>query len=235
MRNTCYNKYRNLPVQAKASFWFLVCSFLQKGISILTTPVFTRLLSTGEYGQYNVFSSWMGIITIFVTLNLYAGVYTQGLVKFDKERKVFSSSLQGLTTIMVMGWTAVYLVFREFWNTLFSLSTVQMLAMLVMIWSSTAFSFWAASQRVQYRYKALVIITLIVSFAKPVISIVFILLATDKVTARILALVLTELIGYSGFYIIQMKSGKKFISKKFWKYAVLYNLPLIPQIGRAHV
>ncbi len=228
MRNTCYNKYRNLPVQAKASFWFLVCSFLQKGISILTTPVFTRLLSTGEYGQYNVFSSWMGIITIFVTLNLYAGVYTQGLVKFDKERKVFSSSLQGLTTIMVMGWTAVYLVFREFWNTLFSLSTVQMLAMLVMIWSSTAFSFWAASQRVQYRYKALVIITLIVSFAKPVISIVFILLATDKVTARILALVLTELIGYSGFYIIQMKSGKKFISKKFWKYAVLYNLPLVP-------
>ena len=76
-------KYRSMPVQVKASLWFLICSFLQKGISTVSTPIFTRLLSTAEYGQYNVFNSWLGIITIFVTLNLSAGVYTQGLVKFD--------------------------------------------------------------------------------------------------------------------------------------------------------
>ena len=91
-------KYRGIPVQVKASFWFLICAFLQKGISMLTTPIFTRLLSTAEYGQYNVFNSWLSIVTIFVSLDLAAGVYTQGLIKFEPERKVYSSSLQGLTT-----------------------------------------------------------------------------------------------------------------------------------------
>ena len=85
-------KYKSLPVQIKASFWFLICSFIQRGISLITTPIFTRLLSTVEYGQYNVFNSWMGIINIIVTLNLYAGVYQRGLVIFEKQRNVFSSS-----------------------------------------------------------------------------------------------------------------------------------------------
>ena len=61
--------YHKLPVQVKASLWFLICSFLQKGISVISTPIFTRLLSTAEYGQYSVFSSWLGIINIFVSLS----------------------------------------------------------------------------------------------------------------------------------------------------------------------
>lgn len=222
------DKYKSLPVQIKASFWFLICSFLQKGISTITTPIFTRLLSTEEYGAYNVFNSWLGIISIFISLNLYNAVFAQGLVKFSDKRAVFCSSLQGLVLTLTAGWTIVYLLFREFWNNVFGLTTVQMLAMLVMIWTSSAFSFWAGEQRVLYKYKNLVIITLLVSIAKPLLGIIFVLLAKDKVTARILGLVLVELIGYTGLFIVQMKRGKKFFSAKFWKYALMYNLPLIP-------
>ena len=84
-------KYATLPIQVKASLWFLICSFLQKGISTISTPIFTRLLSTEEYGQYSAFSSWLEILTIFVCLQLSAGVYQQALIKFDKERHVLSS------------------------------------------------------------------------------------------------------------------------------------------------
>ena len=143
-------KYRNMSVQVRASFWFLICSFLQKGISSITTPIFTRLLTTEEYGQYGAFNSWLGIITIFVTLNLFYGVYTQGLVKYEEQRAVYSSSLQGLTLTLCLVWTAVYLVKRDFWNSLFSLTTVQVLAILVMIWATAAFNFWAAERRVMY-------------------------------------------------------------------------------------
>lgn len=222
------DKYKNMPVQVRASLWFLICSFCQKGISNITTPIFTRLLTTEEYGQYNVFNSWLWIVTIFVTLNLYCGVYTQGLVKYSDERNVFSSSLQGLTTFLTVAWTIVYLCFHNFWNELFSLTTVQMLAMLIMIWTTAVFNFWASEQRVLYKYKILVMITVLVSVLKPIIGIVFVVNAEDKVTARILGLVLVELIGYTALYFIQMKKGKVFFSKKFWKYALMYNLPLIP-------
>ncbi len=228
MGNKLIGRYRSMPIQVRASVWFLLCSFMQKGISTLTTPIFTRLLSTTEYGQYNVFNSWLSIVTIFVTLHLYSGVYTQGLVKFSDERNQFSSSLQGLTTVMVAAWTVIYLAFHNFWNNLFSLTTAQMLCMLVMIWATAAWSFWAAEQRVKLKYVTLVVVTIIISLAKPLVGILFVTHSDDKVTARIFGLMLVEVVGYVGLYISQMRRGKKFFSKKFWKYALLFNLPLVP-------
>ena len=226
--NKAIKKYKSLPVQVRASFWVLICSFLQRGISMITTPIFTRLLTTAEYGQFNVFNSWYGIATIVISLYLSGGVHQQGLVKFDKDRAVFSSSLQGLTTSLVLTWTIIYLLFRDFWNNLLSLSTVQMLAMLLMIQTTAVFHFWTNEQRVEYKYRALVGVTFAVSLAKPLVGISLVTHAKDKVTARILGLALVELIGYTGLYIVQMRRGKKFFSAQFWKYAIIFNLPLVP-------
>ena len=228
MRMVLIDRYKALPKQVKASAWFLICSFLQRGISVLTTPIFTRLLSTAEYGSYNVFYSWLGIVTLVVSLNLYAGVFGQGLIKFDNERAVFASSLQGLTVTLVFAWTVIYLIFRNFWNTLLSLTTVQMLAMLLLVWTSAVFGFWATEQRVKLSYVKLAVVTIVVSVAKPVIGIIFVVNANDKVTARILGIALVELISYFGLFVSQMHQGGKFFSARFWKYAVLFNLPLIP-------
>lgn len=221
-------KYNTLSTPLKATIWFFVCSVLQRGISVITTPIFTRLLTPEEYGQFSVFNSWLAIITTIVTMQLAAGVYTMGIVKFKDEEHVFTSSLQGLTLTLCLVWTGIYLLFRDFWNNVFELTTVQMLAMMLMIWSSTTFTFWMTTQRNAYRYRMLIVVTLIVSIAKPVVGIIFVLHARDKVTARILGLMLVEAAAYSIFFFIQMKKGKTFFSAKFWKYAVIFNLPLIP-------
>lgn len=222
------DKYRKLPKQVKASLWFLICSMLQKGISVLTTPIFTRLLSPTEYGHYNVFISWSEILAIFISLRLAYGVYTRGLVKYEKDSAVFSSSLQGLSLVLCLFFTVVYLIAHDFWNSVFELTTVQMLCMLVMIWATAAFQFWAAEQRVNFQYRKLVLITIIVSLLKPIVGIIMVTHAEDKVTARILGLALVELIGYIGLFIVQMWRGKKFYSAKYWKYALVFNIPLLP-------
>lgn len=226
--NKYLKKYSQMPTPLKAAAWYFICSFFQKSISVLTTPIFTRLLNTAEYGRYSVFNSWLGIVSIFTTLRLYLGVYEQGIIKFEKERAVFSSSLQGLTLTLVAAWTVIYVLFRDFWNNIFSLTTVQVLAMLIMIWTTAVYYFWAAEQRVIFNYRKLVALTVFVSLAKPIVGIVFVLLAEDKVTARILGLLLVELIAYSGLFVVQMKRGGKFFSAKYWKYCVWFNLPLIP-------
>lgn len=222
------NKYKEFPVQVKASMWFLVCAFMQRGISVLTTPIFTRILSTSEYGQYNVFNSWLGIISVFVSLNLYSGVFAQGIVKFDDERRKFASSLQGLCITLDVSWTIVYLIFREFFNKLLGLTTVQMLAMFVMIWATAAYNFWSVDQRVDFKYRKLVAITIVTSIAKPVVGILLIMHANDKVTARILGLALVEIVAYIGLSISIYLKGKTFYFKKYWKYALAFNIPLIP-------
>ncbi len=221
-------KYKKLPVQVRASIWFLICSFLQKGISMLTTPIFTRLLTTAEFGDFNAFNSWYSIINIIISLNLYAGVYTQGLVKYDEEKEVFSSSLLGLTTTLVCAFSVIYFLFRDYFNSLFSLTTVQMVCMFLMILSTAAFNFWATYQRVLYKYRGLVILTLVVSILKPVVGIELVLNSSDKVTARILGLTIVEVVSYFALYVVRMRKGNTFYSKKFWKYAIFFNLPLIP-------
>lgn len=228
MLTQVFNRYKSLSIQLRATIWFFICSVFQRGISVITTPIFTRLLSTAEYGQYGVFNSWLSIISIIVTMQLTSGVYTMGIVKFKEEEKSFTSSLQGLTLTLCVFWTIIYILFHDFFNGLFSLTTVQMLAILVMAWASSSFNFWMTTQRNAYKYKLLVIVTLLVSLAKPLIGIFFVLHAEDRVTAYILGLALIEIIAYTGFFFVQMKRGKKFFSAKFWKYAILFNLPLIP-------
>ncbi|MCR5609723.1 MAG: oligosaccharide flippase family protein, partial [Lachnospiraceae bacterium] len=221
------SSYNLLPVQIKASFWFLICSFLQSGIAIITTPIFTRLMSTSEYGNYGTFNSWMGIITIIVSINLSSGVFMQGLVKFSNERDLFASSLQGLNFTLCIFWTIIYLLFHHYINLLLGLTTIQMASMIIMIWANAAFSFWLVEQRVLLKYQKLVVITAISSIVQPIVGILFVFLSTDKVTGRILGQMFAQVACYAWFFFIQLKKGKYFFSKKYWLYALSFNLPLV--------
>ena len=226
--HTAINKYKAIPLAVKASFWFLVCSFLQKGISTITTPIFTRLLTTEEYGQYTVFNSWLDVCSIFVTARLYYGVFVQGLVKYDDNRAAFASSMQGLELTLCLIWTIIYICTKDFWNSLFGLTTVQMLCMLVSIWAAGAFRFWAAEKRNEVKYRSLVAVTILTSVLKPLLGIILVIKAEDKVTARIFGLVLVEFIVYVWLFFIQMLRGKTFFSAKYWKHSLMFAIPLIP-------
>lgn len=226
--NKLIKKYKVLPTGVKASLWFLFASFFQSGISVISTPIFTRLLSTSEYGQYNVFQSWLNIMTVFVSLKLYAGVFSAGVVKFEEDRKRFAAALQGLCLTIVAVWIIIYLIFQNVFNELFSLTTIQSLAMFLLIWTTSIFSFWAVEQRTDNKYVQLVAVTTLVSLLKPIVGIILVISADDKVTARILGLVAVEFIVYISLFAGDIIGGKTFFDKSYWKYALSFNIPLIP-------
>lgn len=90
------SKYRSLSIQARAALWFTICSFLQKGISFITVPIFTRLMSTEEYGTYTVYLSWLQILTILTSLYLFNGVYDNAMAKYEKQRYAILFASAGL-------------------------------------------------------------------------------------------------------------------------------------------
>ncbi len=222
------NKYNGLPVQVRASLWFMICSFLQKGISFITTPIFTRLLNSAEYGAYGVYTSWDTILTVFITLQLSLGVYVQGLVKFEKDKNVFSSSLLGLTTTLSAFWFVVFGVFNSFFCGLFELNTLQLLSIPVDVWLVAVCTFWSTDQRVDYKYRKLVLVTVVSSILRPLAGIAAVIIFDDKVTARIISTIVVYAALYIVLFAIMMKKGKVFFHKKYWKYAIKFNLPLIP-------
>ena len=93
---TFYEGYLKMPDPAKASFWFMICTILQKGISMITMPIFTRIMSSEHYGIVSVYNAWYGILAIFATLNLSAGVFNKGMIKYEDDKANYMSSMLGL-------------------------------------------------------------------------------------------------------------------------------------------
>ena len=85
------NKWNKLPLAAKVSTAYAVCSILQKCLSFITLPLFTRLLTTEQYGQLTIYSSWQGILSIFLTLNLAYGSFSTAMIKFENDRDGYIS------------------------------------------------------------------------------------------------------------------------------------------------
>lgn len=221
-------KYKSLPIELKASIWFLFGAFFQKGIAMISTPIFTRIMAVDEYGEYNVFYSWLSIISIIVTCQLSAGVYTQGLVKFDKEKNEFSSSMQGLTLFLVVVWSIIYIFTRGFWNSILNLSTFQIGAILLLSWLMSAYNFWAIEQRVNLKYKKSLLMTCFVTICQPLLCVYLVITSDDKVYGRILGVVIIDFIAYIWCFIEQLKQGKKLFIYKYWIYALRLCIPLIP-------
>ncbi|MBO5192388.1 MAG: oligosaccharide flippase family protein [Bacteroides sp.] len=224
-------KYNNLSAMSRASLWLAFCNLMMKGISVITVPIFTRLLTTEEYGTYSLYLSWFNILTIFTSLYLYYGVFNNVLNRVTKpdERDKYVSSMQGLTTFLVIILSLIYLSCRSFWSDLLRLSEAALCLMLLHLWVEPCAQFWLARQRFEFKYKHAVAITTIKSLLNPLLGLLLVLnTSRDKALARILSVVMTELLVAGSLMIYQFFKGRTFFDKSNWKYALRFNIPLLP-------
>lgn len=221
-------KYLSISLDTRAAFWFTVCNLLQKCIAMITMPIFTRILTTEQYGVFTVYQSWYNLISIIVTLNLSGSLINNGLMKYEDRKDKFISSMQGLSSTVTIIFFIIYLVFHDFWNNVFELSTVFMLAMFIQLLFEPAYLFWAQKQRFELKYQKLVAVTLAVAVASPLVGIIAVYATEHKAEARVIAFAFVQVCVGLIFYIIQAKRGKTFFAKDFWSFALKFNLPLIP-------
>lgn len=225
-----WEKYRGMPIQAKASVWYTFCNFLQNGIAFLVIPVYTRILSTDEYGDWSVFQSWMGILLIFASLNLYCGVYTKTLVDMPdkKERDRYTSSVLALGTLSTLALLGIYLLLKTPADRLLQYDGRTMTLLFVYFAVYPALNFWSTRQYVEYKYKPLIAVTLLLSVLAPAVSI-FLLYNTElRVKAIIQGYLCVNIAFGAFFYIMEMAKGRVLFHRQYWSYALKFNIPLIP-------
>ncbi len=224
------NKYRNMSAPVKASMWFLICSFFQKAIHMITTPIFTRILSPDQYGVYSVFHSWQSVLVTITGVNFAAGVYTRGLVKYEEDRDRFSSSVLGLSMVFNTACFIIYFIFRDFFNSIMEMNTGLMCLMFLNLFLLTTHHMWTNLKRVDYDYKPLVAVTLFIAVISPIIGVSVVVLSPEeiKVEARIVATICENLLIFGWMYIMFFRKGKTFYHKEYWKFAFFFHLPLIP-------
>lgn len=220
--------YKKLNLGIKVSLWFTFCNFFQKGISMLSVPIFTRIMSTEEYGIFSVYQSWYSILTIVVTLNLFAGVYNKGLVKFENKRDEFTTAMLGLSGCSTILFFLFYCIDISMWDKVFELKPSYMIIMFAEMLCVPAYSYWSARQRFEYKYRSLVISTVIMSLLSPVLGIIAVMISENKAFARIFSYAFVQIVFGIIFGIYIIRKCVKLFNKKYWRYALAFNLPLIP-------
>ncbi|MBR3884898.1 MAG: oligosaccharide flippase family protein [Clostridia bacterium] len=213
--------------EVKASLAYTICSIIQKVLSIITTPLFARLLTVEQYGQLSIYNSWSAIITIFITLNLSFGSFNRAMVKYEDDRSGYISSIQTLVVGLGLVFVGIYLPFTKFFNNLLSLSTELVLLLVIEIIAQFGMSLWMGKNRYEFKYKSVVFVTILMMILSPTLALIFVLNAKERGIARILGYALIYIVIGGFFFIKNYFSGKKIFSKKYWKYALSFNIPLL--------
>lgn len=91
-----------------ASVLYLFAALFNKGIAFLTVPIFSRLLSTSDYGIVTTYNSWVDMLTVALSLALYMAIRI-AFVDFQHEKQSFLSTVVTFTLGLSFG--SVLLVF----------------------------------------------------------------------------------------------------------------------------
>lgn len=228
MSNKLLEKYRNFSPAVKASFWFTVSNVMLRGISFITLPIFSRILTTAEYGVVSVFGSWETIISIFCTLTLWGGVFNLVLVKNSEEREKYIAGFQGLATTITLVFFLLSLALIKPFCKFSTLSPFLVVCLYLQILSQVPFLLWQGKVRFDYKYKLIVLITAVMSVLNPILGYIAVTHTEYKAEARIVVTTVMNLVVAIIFFIVNVKNGKTFFNKEIWKYAIKFNIVLIP-------
>lgn len=219
-----------IDISAKASLWYTLCSILQKACSMILIPLYVRLMSVDEYGIYTLFLSWEGIIMVFTTLNVANYAFNNCLIQNEDEKESITSSLLGFIYVLTFFWIIVFCIFSNFWPNIFGMDINYILLVAADSLFVVIIDLWMARQKFDFKYKNVVIITILGSLLKLAFGVYFVYYAQDKALVAILVYTLVQaflalIISINIFY-----KGKKFFILKYWKYVILFNIPLIPHL-----
>lgn len=220
------DQYHKWPLPLKASIWFTISLFLQKGISLLTSPIVARILSTEEYGRINLFISWESVFMNFVTLSSDHAILKL-CVKYEDKDKILSSII-GYNLFIAAIWGIILFFATPLVLKVTGLSYILVICLFFHCLFTIQIFCWSYIRQYEYVYKIVVFETLLCTFCASFGSLLALIFlgktAETKIIFQILPL---AIIGF----IITLKAlgtGKAFYDANVWKFTLFFCVPLIP-------
>lgn len=222
-------KYNNLSLAKKSALWFTFVNFLNLGINIITTPIITRMLTTYEFGEINVYQTWYNIFRIIITLNLSAGIFEVMLVDYREDRDSVTNSLITLTSIFSIIALIIFVVFANFFSKTTGLSLQLLLILVFDVFFHTIFLFFLVKNRFVYNFKSSVILTMVISLSRIVLTLLLISYVNyNNVILYVSGMAIPFIVVGFIVLVFLFKNNKSKINVKYWKIAVRFNIVLIP-------
>lgn len=212
----------------KSGAWYTAANFVTKSIGLITTPIFTRVLSHNDYGLYSNYTSWLSIFTVFVSLNL-ASSFISARFDYEKDFDGYVSSSLVLSSLVTTIWCVVINIFPDFFSGLTGVDIHYINVMVVYLLFYSAVDMFQTRERYYFEYKTSVLTSLLITISTALLSVFLVLNLENRLAGRILgSMIPTATVGII-LYFILMHRGRK-VNISYWKYALPICLPYIPHI-----
>lgn len=220
----------------KAGTAFVVVQLIARGISFFAAPIYTRMLSVSQYGQIRVYESWLLICVPLMSLSLYRSA-EKAKYDFKDSYEEYISSVLLLAHLLIAGFLIViYILFRDAFYQVAGLNTTLFLILVGYTFGYTAILFFQQREKQLMRYKTSILLSACAIIPSTFISIVLIDAGIRLEQQDYLA----ELRNI-GFFVPQIivgiiaammifVQGKGGINLGYWKYALIFSIPLVPQM-----
>lgn len=236
MYNKLIKTWSNMSIEVRASLAIMTANFFQSGMKLLFVPIFTRMLSTTEYGVVTVFESVQSTLGTITMLSIWASVYNRGMQEFKTDRNRFTASLLFLGNIFTLGVGIVFLAFHKQIMPFFSLTSCLWIVMFANFLFLPAYNLWVARQKFEYHYQKMLMVTMAVNLFSPIFAVMMILSpVSDKSMAKILGSEIILMAAYVPIFIATFKNSNWKIKWSYLKYGFKFNLPLIPHYASQQI
>lgn len=222
-------KYELLNDEFKASIWYTISNILQKAAPWLIMIILTHMVSSTEYGMYSIYMSWVEIVEILVTLRIYSNGFVAGLVRNSERKDDYTSTIEKTSIIMVTVWVIIVIALRKYICNWISLDEKLIVFMILSFYGTVSFGIWISRQRVENKYKKILLATFFYSILGPVSGALSVFLNLEnKITYVVAIRTIIQLIISIPFFYSNIRGKLKVFDKYFAIDAIKYNLPLIP-------
>lgn len=213
----------------KVGLWYAIGNILIKGIPFFTLPVFTRLLSTADFGVYNTYIAYEGILNVFTGLGIAGTVKTAFFDFKDSFERYISSAIKLIllvTAVFVLtGMLGIRFFKMQGWLTGYTMALLIVQSMATAIYGLVSIKYVITGAYIKNLVSALSAAVLNIG-----ISLVLILTGTfaSPGLARITGTAAGSIALAVIFILLQQKKYPLRLHFQETKYALKLGLPLIP-------
>ncbi len=213
----------------KAGIGYTIGNYLLKGINFLTVPLFTRLMTTSDYGTYSIYMTYDAISAVFIAFALHSSLknakYRYG-EKFDE----YVSSILILPVMFLMFLLAVVNIFGSQISGLLDLQQLVVNILLCHSFANAIVMIYNNKLGLDYRYQSFLKISFINTISNVTLSLILLytVFTEQRYLGRILggALPLIAIAIY--VYARCFRQAKPKVNLEYWKFGLGYSLPIIP-------
>lgn len=209
----------------KASGLYMIGNLFNKAIAFITIPIFTRLLSTSEYGITQTYLSCVSILTLLVGLSLGNSIRS-AYVDFRDDIEGYVSSIFGLSLLSFLATSTLTIVGAMLFT---EIDMVLVVCCLIQSFCQFVITSISIKYMMKVDYLKKTILLSVPNVTIQVIAIICILNVEDfpKYYGYIVPYMLVYFAVGAYFVISSFIRGKKIVCLKYWKYALVFSLPLI--------